>query len=310
MTPGGTVCTAWRFLDAGSGSAMFHMDLDQAIVRGVGEGISPPTFRCWSWARPAITLGCHQKSATVLDLGRCEAAGIEVAVRPSGGAAVYHDRDLGFSLVCPSDDPVFGGDVRQSRTAMGMLLVRALAHMGIVCDTAPAETAPHTAFALPCFAMPAGDEPTVRGRKIAGFSQRRTHGVFHSAAVTSPSRAHVFQQRRTRSVLPSDAITDSALARILSQRCTRGVLLCQGSVLLGPGRERLADFLAGMGDPRETADLLHRRGIDAQEALGTAVQPETVTAALQAALDELLGGRCAPDGPTAAERVAMAAFGR
>ncbi len=286
MTPGGTVCIAWRFLDEGSGSAMFHMSLDRAVACGVGEDISPPTFRCWRWARPAITLGCHQKPKTVLDLGRCEVAGIEVAVRPSGGAAVYHDHDLGFSLVCPSDDPAFGGDVRRSRAAVGMLLVRALACLGIVCDGARAEPAPHTAFALPCFAMPAGDEPTVRGRKIAGFSQRRTRGALSSAAMTGPARTRVFPQRRTG-----------------------GVLLCQGSVLLGPGRERLGDFLAGGGDPREMADLLHRRGIDAGEVLGTEVQIETVTAALHAALDELLGGRCAPGGPTDAERIAMAAFG-
>jgi lipoate-protein ligase A len=64
-------------------------------------GQDAPSFRLYSWARPTLSLGFHQRSieAHWSDLAR--AGVIDLVRRPSGGRAVLHGGDITYGLVWP-----------------------------------------------------------------------------------------------------------------------------------------------------------------------------------------------------------------
>jgi lipoyl(octanoyl) transferase len=180
-----------------------NMRRDAALLDAVARGAGP-VLRLFSFHPPGITLGRAQEPARELDLGRCAAAGVRWAVRPTGGRAIYHDEEWTYSLAAGLQDPDWGGGLHEAYGRASRLLVASLVRLGVPATLAPgaargdlAPRSPHGA-AAPCFASTARHEIVIEGRKLVGSAQRRTAGA----------------------------------------------LLQQGSVLLGPAHLRLADFLA------------------------------------------------------------------
>jgi lipoyl(octanoyl) transferase len=170
----------WRFLDSGKGSALFHMALDEAILHAVDRKESPPTFRLFEWDPSAITIGCSQKMDRVIDLERCARDGIDVIRRPTGGRAVFHDREIAFSVAGSIGDECIGGSIMESTRAIGMILLDALVSLGIhatMTRGARSERSPGIG-PLPCFASSSRHEIAIGGRKLAGSAQRRIGGAF------------------------------------------------------------------------------------------------------------------------------------
>jgi lipoate-protein ligase A len=161
-------------------------------------------LRLFSFSPHGITLGMGQDPARELDLGRCAADGIEWAVRPTGGRAIFHAEEWTYSLAAPIDDPSWGGALDAVYERASALLIASLRRLGVPAEWAagaprsPADPRGSSAAAAPCFASTARHEVELGGRKLIGSAQRRT----------------------------------------------RSAVLQQGSVLLGPGHLRLADYLA------------------------------------------------------------------
>jgi len=157
------------------------MAVDEAILRGVTEQTSPPTVRVFGWSRPAITLGFAQRPESVLDILGCERDGIPFTRRPTGGRALYHDREIAYSVTGLVTDPQLGGDVLTTYRAIGRILRDALIELGfdaVVSKTKPATTQASTGNPRPCFASVSRYELTVSGRKVVGSSQRRFRDAF------------------------------------------------------------------------------------------------------------------------------------
>ena len=180
-----------------------NMRRDTALLEAVAAG-GESVLRLFTFVPAGITLGRAQDPARELDLGRCRAAGVLWAVRPTGGRAIYHDEEWTYSLAAGLADPAWGGRLEAAYGKASRLLVASLARLGVPTALAPgagrADLAPRSAAgaAAPCFASTARHEIVLDGRKLVGSAQRRT-------------------------------------ARALLQ---------QGSLLLGSSHLRLADFLA------------------------------------------------------------------
>ncbi len=158
------------------------MALDEAIVRAVDAGDAPPTFRLFQWDRPSITIGFAQREAEVIDLDLCERDGVPVARRPTGGRAVFHEKELAFSVVGHLEDSRFGNSLADTFGFIGTVLNRACGSFGL--DISDGAGIPDTA---PRFGI--GEKHvfslqfTARGelageKKIAGIAQRRYARVF------------------------------------------------------------------------------------------------------------------------------------
>lgn len=80
----------WRLLDDGIHEAQHHFAVEEALVRLVDEGHSPPTLRMRQ-VYPAVFVGAYQNTWSEVDVAYCRANGIQIVRRANGGGAVYHE---------------------------------------------------------------------------------------------------------------------------------------------------------------------------------------------------------------------------
>lgn len=145
-------------------SAAEQMGRDEALLEEVRGG-APPALRIYRWRAPALTLGRFQPDDHV-DHDACDALGVEVARRPTGGRALLHGADLTYAvaLTRPSD-------VRDSVEALYAHLARALID-GLARLGVRAEVASHDGDPGPvCFASALGSDLRVGSRKVCGSAQ-------------------------------------------------------------------------------------------------------------------------------------------
>lgn len=126
--------------------------------------------------RPALVLGSTQPEETV-DRSACEAAGVDVVRRRSGGGSVLMlpGEMVWLDVVVGRDDPLWDDDIGRATWWLGEVWRTALAglgapepvvHQGAMVANAWSKTV--------CFAGLGPGEVTVGRAKLLGLSQRRT----------------------------------------------------------------------------------------------------------------------------------------
>lgn len=143
----------------------------------------PAVLRLFGFAPPGVTLGANQVPARELDLPRLAAAGVEWAVRPTGGRAIWHDEEWTFSLSARLGPGGWAPDARTAYARTSALLEGAFRALGVPVERSPGSPrdagAPRARGgpAAPCFASTARHELTLEGRKFAGIAQRESGGA-------------------------------------------------------------------------------------------------------------------------------------
>jgi len=230
----------------GAHGAAENMRRDAALLAAAELG-APPVLRVFGFSPPGITLGRNQDPSRELDLARCEADGVGWAVRPTGGRAIFHDQEWTYALASRRDDAEWGGAATDTYVRTSGLILRALVRLGV-----PAEMAARQPRGSPAPA------PRVRGSAA-------------TPCFASTARHEVVVERRK--------LVGSA------QRRTAGAWLQQGSVLLGDGHLRIADYLAIPEAARsQVCETLRLAAGSAGEWLGQRVPLERFADALLAEL--------------------------
>lgn len=159
----------WRWIvDDRPRRGAANMAVDQALLEEVQAGAAP-CLRLYRWARPCLSLGRNQPGRG-LDVAPAAAArGADVVRRPTGGGAVYHDRELTYAVVVPVGAL---GSPRETYRAINVALVEGLRRLGVAAHVVAAGGA-GASFAGPCFAAALPGEVAVGGRKLVGSAQRR-----------------------------------------------------------------------------------------------------------------------------------------
>lgn len=205
----------WRFANTGDGPAAFNMALDEALLLVHEAGAALPTLRVYGWCQPTLSVGYAQNTRQEVDLAACQAQGIAVVRRPTGGRAVLHDQEVTYSVVMPllADGP---STITEHYRRIGMALAAALQSLGIPVRLARPQvrTAPARALASPaCFAALSRYELSAVGKKIVGSAQKRAqHTVLqHGSIPLWMDRQRLFQCLRMpaerRQVLVQEAST-------------------------------------------------------------------------------------------------------
>lgn len=169
--------SAWRVIDTGSRDGATNMAIDEALLRGVAAGTTPPTVRVFSWAPPAVSTGHSQSISRELDISACLRAGVGVVRRPTGGRAVLHAGELTYSVVGRAGEEPLGRTIMETYLAISRALLEGLALLGVRADLSQVGGAPGRVgggAAPPCFASAVRFEIVVGGRKLVGSAQRRT----------------------------------------------------------------------------------------------------------------------------------------
>ncbi len=134
-----------------------------------------PTPSLWWFevTAPALVLGTAQ-SSDVADWDACDAEGVDVVRRHSGGAAVLlvPDEVAWFDVIIPRGHAMWRDDVGRAAWWIGEAVVAALGVPLALVHTGPMVRSPWSS--LVCFAGIGPGEVTVEGRKLLGISQRRT----------------------------------------------------------------------------------------------------------------------------------------
>jgi lipoyltransferase/lipoate-protein ligase len=145
----------WRLLQTGFNTAFSNMAVDRAIMVANSEGKVPPTVRFYGWLPPAISIGYFQSLTDEIDLKACEKLGVDYVRRTTGGGAVFHEKELTYSIVIPESHPEIPKNIMKSYGRICGAVMKGLQHLGIESEYAPI------------------NDIVTGGRKISGNAQTR-----------------------------------------------------------------------------------------------------------------------------------------
>ena len=194
----------WRFVDTGARDAASNMALDEALLVMHEAGATPPTLRVYAWCQPTLSLGYAQNAQQEVDFAACQAHGVALVRRPTGGRAVLHDQEVTYSVVMPvalADGP---HTITEHYRRIGMALAAALQALGVPVQLARPQTraTPTRVAASPaCFAALSRYELSVAGKKIVGSAQKRAQRALlqHGSIPLWMDRQRLFQCLRVPS---------------------------------------------------------------------------------------------------------------
>jgi lipoyl(octanoyl) transferase len=173
----------WKFIDSGANPAARNMSIDEELLTCAQAGEKTPVLRFYHWDPPAISLGRFQKIEEAVNTDACKRLGYDVVRRITGGRAVLHNRELTYSIVARTDDPLFPPDVHGTYKVIAAGLLAGFRNLGLPAEIVSrsgrhADLVDNKDKNPACFSSPSWYEIVVRGKKIAGSAQRRLSHAF------------------------------------------------------------------------------------------------------------------------------------
>ncbi len=143
--------------------------------------MTAPQWRVWTYAEPAIVLGCSQRALRPALEARVGGRLVVVEREAGGGAVLTGPWLLGLSLVLPPGHAWLAGGLLPSYRRLGQLHVEVLQSLGMTIRVvSPAELRTEKTrqdadpLAWACFAsLSPWEVVDAEGRKLVGLAQRR-----------------------------------------------------------------------------------------------------------------------------------------
>jgi|SRR3989339_198946 len=164
----------WYFLNTGSGSGQYNMDLDLQLAKNNrGDEVF---FRLYRWNPYCISLGFNQEFSSV-NVNKASRDKIDIVKRPTGGKAILHAEELTYSVVYP-----IAGDM--SLRSLYCEINKALREglilyderlSGIELESAQPDLRNFYKESLSeiCFTVSVKSEINFSGKKLVGSAQRK-----------------------------------------------------------------------------------------------------------------------------------------
>jgi len=164
----------WQLLRDAPASPAWNMALDEALLE-TAEAEGRCTLRLYAWDPPAISFGRHEPALRRYDRDAIRTKGLATVRRPTGGRAVWHHREVTYSVAAPT---TAFGSLRASYHDIHAMLAAALQSLGAAVMLA-ADRPVAGVGAGACFASAAGGEVmAMGGGKVVGSAQVRAGGAF------------------------------------------------------------------------------------------------------------------------------------
>ncbi|ARU30551.1 lipoate--protein ligase [Sulfuriferula sp. AH1] len=181
----------WRLLDTGIRRAAENIAMNRALLEARQQEIGPNTLRFLGF-EPSALLGFHQSAVQELNLDYCEANGIAIQRRITGGGAIYFDTtQLGWELYLHKRD-LGTADMTAISRRICEAVARGISTLGITAMFRPR------------------NDIEVDGRKISG-----TGGAFDGDALMYQGTLLIeFDVEKMLRVLniPAEKLSDKAIA--------------------------------------------------------------------------------------------------
>jgi lipoate-protein ligase A len=172
--------TPWRLIETTPLSGTENMAIDEALLACFNPVESAPILRLYGWNPPAFSCGRFQKPAEIIDLNRCQADGVQVVQRITGGGVIYHAAELTYSLVCPADFIPGSRGVKDAFFQLTSFLLQFYRKLDLDACHAVDWYSGDKRFGVRtplCFAGIESCDILIDGRKIGGNAQRRLKNV-------------------------------------------------------------------------------------------------------------------------------------
>lgn len=171
-----------RLLHDGPQTGARNMAIDEALMGSAREG--SVILRFYAWEPGALSFGRNQTAAGRYDAESAAVRSVDIVRRPTGGRAVFHHRELTYSVTAPAQ---LWGSLHDAYCRINQALAAGLQALGapVVCAgdrvTASVSGTDHSPIPGPtaraCFRDPLPGEVTANGRKLVGSAQWRDGGA-------------------------------------------------------------------------------------------------------------------------------------
>lgn len=153
----------WRLLKDGIRDPFLHFAVEEALLRGIDDGVTSPTLRMRR-TEPSVWIGVYQYPDEDVDVDYCAAKGIKIVRRPNPGGAVYQDSgSFCYSLFCPKEFLFKGLNVREAEQLyplLGQAVIETCRDFGVKAELSPV------------------NDITIGGRKVYGSAQVEFYSAF------------------------------------------------------------------------------------------------------------------------------------
>lgn len=163
----------WRLIESGALDGATNMAMDEALVRFSTEPV--PVVRFYGWQPYTISLGYHQNYQEI-DLEKCHQAGIGIVRRPTGGRAIYHAREVTYSVIMPRGSRWYELPPLEVYNHISQALICGLQRLNLPVTLERTRTQVNEKTYInkfACFATSARYEIHAQGKKLVGSAQRR-----------------------------------------------------------------------------------------------------------------------------------------
>ena len=172
----------WRLINTKQHNAAMNMAIDEAMLLTQKASVQP-TLRFYDWLQPAFSFGYFQRISEEVDVSACDAHGIELVRRMTGGGTVIHGWDVTYTIIISHGYGMFPKDISAAYCAISDCLINGLQRLGVdvahQIEKPIAGNAPNI-----CLANSAQYDTLLNGKKIAGVSQRRNQaGVMYQGYI-------------------------------------------------------------------------------------------------------------------------------
>jgi lipoate-protein ligase A len=158
-----------------------NMATDEALLDKVARD-GGAYLRFYRWDPPTLSIGRNQPHTF---------QGVPIVRRPTGGQAVWHDREVTYAVIAPI---ACFGSLRKAYCEIHTRLARALQEFGVEAILAPAHPPIRpSAHPASCFAAAVGGEILVAGKKLVGSAQVRRGDAFlqHGSILLAGAQKYV-----------------------------------------------------------------------------------------------------------------------
>jgi len=189
----------WRLLKTDFNTASTNMAIDRAVLVANSKGEVPPTVRFFGWSPPAISIGYFQSLEEEIDLDACRKFGVDYVRRITGGGAVFHEKEVTYSIVIPESHPGIPKNIMGSYGRICGAIMKGLKHLGIESRYVPI------------------NDIITDGKKISGSAQTRKAKTVlqHGTVLIDVDVDKMFSLLR----VPDEKIKDKLIADV-KQRVT------------------------------------------------------------------------------------------
>jgi lipoate---protein ligase len=192
----------WRLIADDGVSASFGLAADECLAHRVGTGTSQPTLRLYTYRSHCALVGRFQNIDNEINLAYCEANGIALNRRPTGGGAIIMGKDqLGIALCIPGREEDSYRHARELMVTFSAGIISGLETLGIRAT------------------FRGKNDVEINNRKVAGLGvYRAPEGglLFHASVLVDLGIAFMLHVLKT----PFEKITDKAIASVAERVTT------------------------------------------------------------------------------------------